>query len=130
MKLTLKDADNIYNVLSKFNDQKLPIRLSYKIMKIVSGLETELDFYKRELQNIIQDCGEHDEEGNLIYTDDNQNIKLQQDKVEEFNERYFELINMDIDFKQFNFKLAELENLELTPKDLYILNNFIEDTDE
>lgn len=120
MIITLTEANSIYTVISKFNEQKLPIKLSYKIMKILSNLEGELQFYRTQLQDLLKDCAQIDEQGNLIYSDESQeNFLLKSDKIEEFHNRYDELANMDIELDDYFLTLEELENLELSPKDLY-----------
>ncbi len=130
MYLQLNQANNIHEVLLKFSEQKLPIKLSYKIMKIMSSLEREIDFYRNKLANLIQEYGLKDEEGNLVYSEDKENIKLKDGVSEEFYEKYTELMNLEVEIEDFYFSLQELEKLELTPKELYILRDFIDDEDE
>ena len=133
MIITLTEANSIYTVITKFKEQKLPIKLSYKIMKILSDLESELQFYRTQLQELLQECAQMDEEGNLKFTEDGENFLLKTDKIEEFHNRYDELTNMDIELEDRFFTLKELENLELTPQDLYNIQPLIieeEDTEE
>ena len=125
MTIILKEVKEIYELISNFKDQKLPVKLSYKIMKILSSLEPEIEFYQNHLRELIQDCAEIDDEGKLVYTEDKQNIKLKPDKSKEFSERYNELTAMEVSVIDLKFTLEELENLQLTPQELYILDQFI-----
>lgn len=126
MTILLNEANSLYTILSAFTEQKLPIKLSYKLMKILSSLEPELDFYRTQFQNLIQECAEKDDEGNFVYTDEtHDNIKIIPSKTKEFTDQYQELFNMEIEIDDFNFTLDELDNLSLTPKELYTLNPYI-----
>lgn len=125
MNILFNEAYQIHTVLSAFTEQKLPIKLSYKIMKILSSLEPEITFYHTRLQEIIDECAAKTENGDYVFTDNGENIQIQPDKIEEFNTRYAELHGMDIEIEDFKFTLNELENLELSPKDLFALQPFI-----
>lgn len=129
MTIILNEAVSINNILGKFTEQKLPIKLSYKIMKILSELEPELQFYQTKLQELIDSCAEKNTDGSIVYTDNNESIKLIPEKSQEFTTQYNELFNMEIEINDFNFTLDELENLELTPKELFVLNSYIVDTE-
>ena len=125
MMILFNEAYQIHTVLSVFTEQKLPIKLSYKIMKILSSLEPEITFYRTRLQEVIDECAVKTENGEYVFTDNGENIQIQPDKVEEFNTRYTELQEMDIEIEDFKFTLDELEILELSPKDLFALQPFI-----
>lgn len=129
MTIILNEAVSINNILGKFTEQKLPIKLSYKLMKILSELEPELQFYQTKLQELIDSCAEKNADGSIVYTDNNESIKLIPEKSQEFTTQYNELFNMEIEINDFNFTLDELENLELTPKELFVLNSYIVDTE-
>ena len=127
MLLTLEQADNAHRVLSKFTEQNLPIKLSYKLMKVISGLEQESNFFRKEMENLIDTYAEKDENNQLIYTDNGEGIKLKEESQSEFSKKYKELIEMSVEVPSIYFNLDELSNLELTPKDLYLINFFIEE---
>ena len=98
-------------------------------MKILSELEPELQFYQTKLQELIDSCAEKNTDGSIVYTDNNESIKLIPEKSQEFTTQYNELFNMEIEINDFNFTLDELENLELTPKELFVLNSYIVNTE-
>ena len=128
MQITLKTTQNIYTVFSKFTEQTLPLKLSYKIMKLLRALDEELNFYREQLQSLIKDCAELDENGQFKYIDNGESILIKEDKITEFHERNDELSNMEIELSDdFVFTLDELENLELTPKDLAQIDVLIQE---
>jgi hypothetical protein len=125
MKITLKDADAIFEVLGNFSSQKLPIKLSYKIMKVLSELEPELQFYNKKIQELIEEYALHDDQDKIVYTEDGSGIHIPPEKTEEFTNKYNELVALEIEINDFNFNLDEFENLEIAPKDLYVLSPYI-----
>ena len=79
-----------------------------------------------QLQELIQDCAAKNEQNEIIYNDENkENIQLMPEKIEEFHNKYNELLEMEIEINDFSFTLDELSSLELTPKQLFVLNDFI-----
>lgn len=129
MLISLNNIKEIHTILLKFSQEKLPIKLSYKIMKTLTACEKELEFFQTKLNELIQECAELDEQGQIIYTEDKQDIKIQNEKKDYFYEQYADLINLEIDLPVVLFNLDELENLSLTPQDMYYLN-LILDTSE
>ena len=105
MTILLKEAYNIYQILISFIDQKLPIKLSYKIMKITSILESEVTFYKNKFQELVNEFGLKDAEGKIVLEDNDTSIVLQPDKTEEFYKQYQELQEMTLEIDEFQFTL-------------------------
>ena len=127
MKLNTTQLINVSNVLKKYAEKKLPIELSYKFMKFSTAIEPELRFFQEKINNLIQDCAERDKEGDIVYTDNGDNIQLKKDKLDEFNTQYKEIIEMEVEIGDFEFALKELDSLEISPKDLFALSPFIKE---
>lgn len=130
MIITINEANALYGVLNKFAEEKLPIKLSYKIMKLLVSLEVELEFYKKQIQEILKDCAVIKEDGQLSMSEDGSTIDLKPEKIQEFETRKNELFGMEVEVTDFQFTLEELEHLSLTPKDMYALENFIKEEEE
>lgn len=125
MTILFNNAYNVFTTLSTFADQKLPIKLSYKIMKIMTNLEGEIEFYRNRLQQLLDECALKNDNGVMITTNDGNGVEIKPDKLEYFNNQYIELHEMPIEIDDFKFTLEELESLELSPKQLYTLQDFI-----
>lgn len=127
MYTTLENANQIYTILSKFTEQTMNIKLSYKIMKIMAAIELELQFYREKMQNLIETYGDKDEQGELIRSENGDSIKLKEETMEEYYTKAKELLTFEIELPDYSFTLEELEDLQLSPKDLYILDELIEE---
>lgn len=126
MTITFTQIGNIYEVSSALTEEKLPMRVSYKIMKILTRLEEELNFYRNSLNKLIDEYALKDENGQLVYSENGENIKIQEDKIEDFNNEYIELNNMEIEISDdYLLSLGELETLSISPKDLYKIEPLI-----
>lgn len=124
MKIKLANALNIKQILNSLANQKLPIKLSYKIMKFIVSLEAEEKFYIEKLNSIISQYSKKDENGNPLTEGDS--VLIQEDKIEVCQKEVAELRELEIEISNEPFTLEELENLEFTPAELYTLNSIIE----
>ena len=109
-------------------DQKLPIRVSYKFTRFFNELESEAKFFNDTLQKLIEEYGKKDEEGNYIYTEDKQGVKIQDDKFQECMDKIDELNKLEVNLTYIpEFTLDELEPLNLEMKYIDLLLPYIKD---
>lgn len=109
-------------------DQKLPIRVSYKFTRFFNELENEAKFFNDTLQKLIEEYGKKDEEGNYIYTEDKQGVKIQDDKFQECMDKIDELNKLEVNLTYIpEFTLDELEPLNLEMKYIDLLLPYIKD---
>lgn len=126
MKINFKEGIQIKNILANLTNKKMPIKTSYKVMKIVTAIEGEESFFDQKMNLIITEFGAKNEKGDFIYSGEN-TIKIQEGKEEECQDRVKELESIEIEIPDVKISLEELENsIELTPKELYILDKIIE----
>lgn len=125
MNINYNIGSAIKNVLQECIDKKMPVKTSYKIMKIIKAIEEEEVFFASKMQEIINEYGEKDENGNYIQTGEN-SIKIKDGKIEECNAKINELNSIEIKIPDYKISLEELELIELSPKELYLLDSIIE----
>lgn len=125
MNISYNIGSAIKNVLQECIDKKMPVKTSYKIMKIIKAIEEEEVFFANKMQEIINEYGEKDENGNYIQTGEN-SIKIKDGKIEECNAKINELNSIEIKIPDYKISLDELELIELSPKELYLLDSIIE----
>ena len=126
--MKFSEAFEILEIRNLLVDQKLPIRVSYKFTRFFDELERETKFFNDTLQKLIQDYGKKDEEGNYIYTDDKQGVKIQEDKFQECMDRIDELNKLEVNLSYVpEFTLEELEPLNLEMKYISLLLPYIKD---
>lgn len=109
-KIRLFDLKIAVDILRQISTVKLPILLSYKLSKILKETEKDYEFYDKNLSDIIRAHGELDEEGNLIWVNDN-SIKIKEGKEEDCQKALNELDNIQVDFPQIYFTLEDLTTL-------------------
>lgn len=109
-KIRLFDLKIAVDILRQISTIKLPILLSYKLSKILKETEKDYEFYDKNLSDIIRAHGELDEEGNLIWVNDN-SIKIKEGKEEDCQKALNELDNIQVDFPQIYFTLEDLTTL-------------------
>ena len=109
-KIRLFDLKIAVDILRQISTVKLPILLSYKLSKILKETEKDYEFYDKNLSDIIRAHGELDEEGNLIWVNEN-SIKIKEGKEEDCQKALNELDNIQVDFPQIYFTLEDLTTL-------------------
>lgn len=125
MVVTMKDILNLRWFYTEIKDQTLSIRTAYKFTKLFNQVDTELEFYQEQIQQISQEFGELDEEGSLIPMDDGQSIKIKPDKIIECNEKVSELLNLEVNIDDCTFTLNELEGVSLSVSQMQAISKFI-----
>ena len=126
--MKFSEAFEILEVRNLLVDQKLPIKVSYKFTRFFNELEAETKFFNDTLQKLIEEYGKKDEDGNYIYTDDKQGIKIQDDKFQECMDKIDELNKLEVNLTYTpEFTLDELEPLNLEMKYISLLLPYIKD---
>ena len=128
MKMKMIEAINVKNTLGNFINTQLPISFSYKIMKFISSVEKEEQFFNQKLKELIEEYSEKDDNGAPVMTSQ-QYFKIAKDKEKECEEKVKELENLDVEVFEFKISLEDIEKMELkvTPKELYSLSPIIEE---
>lgn len=106
-------------------EKKLPFSLAYKFNKLAAQVNTELDFYGKEMTKIIDEYGEKNPDGSVIYLD-NGDVKIIPELREQCMARIQELQDVDVSI-DITFSPAELESLEMSIRELQNLVPFIKD---
>lgn len=110
-------------VLMPYFKEKYSPKLSYKLMKLISQIETEEKFFNERVTEIIHTYADKDESGELIYLDGG--IKIKEDMQNECNRVFEELNAVEVDAPSIRFSLEELSEIKLSVEDMVILEDFI-----
>lgn len=109
-------------------NKKLPIKTSYKFTRFFNELEEEAKFFNETLQKLIDEYGQRDDDGNFIYTDDKQGVKIKPEKFQECTAKIEELSTLEVTLNYIpEFNLDELDSLELEMKYIELLLPFIKE---
>ena len=126
--MKFSEAFQILEVRNLLVNQKLPIRVSYKFTRFFNELEEETKFFNDTLQKLIEEYGKKDENGDYIYTDDKQGVKIQDEKFQECMDKIEELNKLEVNLDYIpEFTLDELEPLNLEMKYINLLLPYIKD---
>lgn len=109
-------------VLQKIVELKLPLKKAYKVYSLAKVINEQRDFFIKEEQKLIAECGaEVLEGGGLKFSDS--------EKQAEFVEKHGELMNYEVDLAAVELSFADLSEEEFTARDLMALEgviNFVE----
>ena len=110
-----------------FSNTTLPLKGAYKLNKIKKAVEKEGEFYTEKFQEIVEQYAKHDENGQLVFSDDGNQILIKDGMVDECNKALEDLQNLEVQVETYGLTLDDLgENLECTPEELEALMPFME----
>lgn len=115
------------SLYEKIKDTSLPIKITYKLTKLFHRVQDELNFYQTEQYKILESIALKDNDGNYIYTEDGNGIKIEEGKEKECEEKMNELLNIDVIVDDISFSLDELESLQLSIEDMNCLMPLIKE---
>ena len=124
MKITIYQLISTLNIEKELLPQELPIRTAYSLSKIFARAREELEFYQQKLKEIITQYGEKDENGNLIFLE-NENVSIPKDKIEECQKEITDLQNLELEIPDYSISLDSLEAIKISLDEISVLLPFI-----
>lgn len=118
---------NLYalrTLLDKIKKFHFSVQTQYKFLKINKVVQSEIDIFEQQKQNLIENYAELDKNGKLIVSD-NGGIKIKDECFQECVDKINEINMLQITFPDIYFSLEELEVLDLTLEELELLEPFI-----
>lgn len=113
------------NASGLFNKAQLPLKSAYKLNKIKKAVEAEGEFYSNKFQEIVNTYAKKDENGELIFSDDGNQIMIKDDLIEECNQELADLQNLTVEVDNYNLSIDDFgEDVECTPEELEALMPF------
>ena len=128
IKVKIADLINGTDALRKLSEKDFKAKTAWAIARLLKAAEVEIQSFNETRMELIKKYGEKDENGKLI-TDENNNCKILPASIEAFSNELNELIMTEVEINANKIDFATLENTELTPSDITILEPFI-DMDE
>ena len=110
-----------------FSGATLPLKGAYKLNKIKKAVEKESEFYQEKFQEIVDTYAKKDENDNIIFSEDGNQIMIKDGMVDECNKALEDLQSLEVEVETFGLTLEDLgENIECTPDELEALMPFME----
>ncbi len=109
-----------------FANKALPLKVAYKLNKLRKAIEENGEFYSTKFQEIVETYAKKDENGDIVFSEDGNQIMIQDGKIEECNEELENLQNLTVEIDNLNLSIDDFgENLECTPDELEALMPFL-----
>lgn len=127
VKITMDQIIAFRNSGDIFEGITLPLKGAYKLNKIKKAVEKEGEFYAEKFQEIVNTYAKKDENGNLVFSEDGNQIMIKDDMVDECNQALTDLQELEVEIENYGLSLADLgEDAECTPEELEVLMPFME----
>ena len=127
MKIKMQEVLQLKDFFDKIKSVEMPIKTAYKMNRILKKVEGEIDFYQLQFNNILNKYAKKNEKGEFILTSDGQGVEIEQEKIEECQNDFLALSQLEVEIDKFSFSLEELESINLTIADINGLMSFIEE---
>lgn len=110
-----------------FAGVSLPLKGAYKLNKIKKAIEKESEFYQEKFQEIVDTYARKDDDGNLVFSEDGNQIMIKDGMVEECNKALEDLQELEVQVENYGLTLEDLgDDVECTPEELEALMPFME----
>jgi hypothetical protein len=104
---------------------KLSFKVLYKLSTLSKAIEEKTAFYREKFQEILQEYGEKDENGNLVPTDDGNGIKIKIETQQECFSKINELQMLEVELPDIKFDIEDFGNIELTMEIFQLITPFL-----
>lgn len=125
MKILLRDINNFFQAYDHISQNKLDIKFAWTLHKVKDKLEGDLKFYQDEFTKILLKYSEKDSNGNPVYAEDGQSIKLIQGLENECKDAIANLESMEKDFAREEISVDALPP-EMSLSDLDIFSKMLD----
>lgn len=125
MKININELVQIGNLCEKFSNRVVSARLAYKLAKLSKAISEDINFYQEKYIEYLEKFGERDENGDFI--SNKGNIKIISGLEQECKEKFNELNSIEVEIPNIKFSLEELEQLNMTMKDMLVFDLFVDE---
>ena len=110
-----------------FDGVNLPLKAAYKLNKVRKAVEKEGEFYSEKFQEILNQYAKKDENGELVFNEDGDQIMIKEDMIDECNKALNDLQTLEVQIETYGLSIDDFgEDLECTPDQLAALMPFME----
>lgn len=119
-----ENLNGLIALITRIKTKSFSIETQYKFIKLAKIMEEELAIVNEQKYLLLDNYAEKDEKGMFIMLDDG-GVKIKEEYLEECSKKISELNSRQITIPDITFSLDELEPLELTLEELFILEPLI-----
>lgn len=112
IKIKIGEVVNSIEQIKALQEVVFPVKISYKISRLVNKLNPELSTYDETRNKLIKEYGEVNSETKMLEVKDPENIKM-------FLEKINEVLSTEIELDWFEkIKISELGDVKIEAKNL------------
>ena len=127
VKVTMSQILNLRQNIGFFLSQKLPLPVAYKLNKINNAADKEADFYQEKFNEIVEKYAKKDEEGNLVFSEDGEQIIIKDDLIAECNDALEELMDLEVEIDNLGLTIDAFgDNIECTATEIDAIVPFLD----
>ena len=123
IELTIREILDSIETLQLILDKPMKARLSYKVACIIEEVEKENTKYNNVRNELIKKYGKRDENNNLIEV--NGQVTVPPEDIDDFNKELLELLNTQISIPLTSLDLSDIEEMELSPRQMIKIKKYI-----
>ena len=127
VKVTMSQVLNLRQNIGLFLSQKLPLPVAYKLNKINNATLKEADFYQDKFNEIVERYAKKDENGDLVFSENGEQIIIKEDLVGECNDALEELLDLEIEIDNLGLTIDAFgDNIECTATEIDAIVPFLD----
>jgi hypothetical protein len=132
MQIKLSTVVALKEIGTQIGDLKLPLKLTYKLVKFFNSINSEADFYTSRVQKLLGEYAEKDAQGNFIHPneDDPSSVQLKPNTKEVMLQALNELLDLEVTIPDFLLTMEEAEQLNLSVNEFSLMMPFIQEEKE
>ena len=119
--MKLYEVVNAVPALNKLGNSEMKLTEAYKLQKLLTAIQVEIDFFNKNQLKIIEENGEIQASGDF---------KIDEGKREIYAKAMDELALTEVEPVFTKMKIAVTENIQLSANDIGVLMPFVEFTEE
>lgn len=123
----LGQFDRASVVLRSLVGEKLPFKASYWLRRDIDIISRVYQPFIDSKQILFKEFAELDEKGNIKLDEAGTNVKLIEEKKDEFWKQYTELANKEIEIEIYPLKLGWFDKVEGTVEELAVIDFLLEE---
>ncbi len=125
--VTMEQVIDFRNSGDFFDSTTLPLKVAYKLNKIRKAVEKEGEFYSEKFEEILNNYAKKDENGDLVFSKEGDQILIKEDMIDECNSALTALQNLEVQIENYGLSIDDFgEDLKCTPDQLAALMPFME----
>jgi len=112
MKIKLSQIFNVQPIIKKLIEQKMPIKMAYKLSKMAKALNSEYEEIEKQRTSLIQKLGEQ--------TGDTGQFQVKEENAQAFIKEFGEFLNgeaVNLDFEKVSLKDLP-DDIKMSPQEL------------